>query len=86
LLKNDYKEFSVKAVSDLARRSGISLDTNRAREICNNLVINNVLAWNGGSYRIANDGLYFYALQAGYLDDALEEASELVNATVSLEQ
>lgn len=86
LLKNDYKEFSVKAVSDLARRSGISLDTNRAREICNNLVINNVLAWNGGSYRIANDGLYFYALQAGYLDDALEDASELVNATVSLEQ
>jgi hypothetical protein len=81
LLKNKYTEFSVRAVSDLARRSGISLTHNRAREICNNLVINNVLAWKGGSYRIANEGLYFYALEAGYLDNALEEATQLINAT-----
>ncbi|HMG73129.1 MAG TPA: hypothetical protein VK582_06465 [Pyrinomonadaceae bacterium] len=80
LLKNCAKEFSVSAVQELAHSIGISVTPDRALDVCNSLVINNVLTWRGGSYRIANDGLHFFASQGGYLDHALKESEKLVKA------
>ncbi|MCI0489898.1 MAG: hypothetical protein L0229_25175 [Blastocatellia bacterium] len=80
LLKEDYKEFSVTTVMAVADRAGLSLEHKRALEICNDLVINNVLAWNDGSFRIANEGLYFYAHKMGYLDGALKEAHRAIKS------
>lgn len=76
MLKNGHGELTVLDAQGIATQSGIALDHNRALEICNDLVINNVLAWDGGHFRIANEGLYLYAKRMGFLDAALRDAQE----------
>jgi hypothetical protein len=78
LLKDYKREFSIPFVQDAAAQVGIRLSHKRTTEICNALVINNVLAWQGSTYRIANEGLYFYARDMGYLDNALEESRQMI--------
>jgi hypothetical protein len=75
LLKECKLEFSIPFVLEVAAQAGITLTHKRAIEICNSLVISNVLAWQGSAYRIANEGLYIYARDMGYLDNALEEST-----------
>jgi hypothetical protein len=69
LLNENAREFQVAFIQDLANRAGISIDPSRALEIGNDLVISNVLSWNNGSFRIANEGLLFYARRFGYLTE-----------------
>lgn len=77
LLKEYKGEYSIPFVQEVSGRLGIKLDHKRASEICNDLVINNVLAWHGSAYRIANEGLYLYARDMGYLSNALEESRHM---------
>jgi hypothetical protein len=68
-------QFTVPEVLDLAARAGLrDLHHLEAFQICNDLVINNVLAWDKGSFRVANEALRYYARQLGFLDRVLEEA------------
>jgi len=80
LLKEHSSEFSIPFVQTVAARAGLTISHTRANEVCNDLVINNVLAWSEGSYRISNEGLYYYAREMGFLDSALEESLGLVRA------
>lgn len=79
LLRSTDQHFSILSVQKIAKGAGLKLDYVRVREICNDLLINNVLAWQNGVFRIANEGLYFYANEMGFLDAALKEAIAQVN-------
>ncbi|MCA1634365.1 MAG: hypothetical protein LC802_11900 [Acidobacteria bacterium] len=78
LLKEYRREYSIPAVQEIYERvAGTRLSHTRTSEICNDLVINNVLAWQGPSaFRIANEGLYRYAHDMGYLTNALEDSKK----------
>jgi Novel STAND NTPase 1 len=72
LLAHGNRLFSVPDVQGLLKERGLKLEYPRAYEICNDLVINNVLVWQHGMFRIANEGLYFYAKEMGFLDGELK--------------
>jgi len=74
LLSENHQSFTVPAVQAIARREGLSIDLARTNEICIDLLINNVVVWDNGSYTIASAGLPFYARKKDYLKTALEEA------------
>jgi hypothetical protein len=68
-------QLTVAAVQELAVREGLrDLHHAEAFHICNDLVINNILAWEKGSFRVANEALRYYAGQLRFLDRVLEEA------------
>jgi hypothetical protein len=80
LIGSDHQNFTIQSVQEVANKENLKLDVNMVHEICNNLVIHNVLSWNNGSYTIANEGLPFYARQIGYLDGAQADARKAVKA------
>jgi len=72
-------QLTVSGVQELAVRAGLrDLRHVEVFQICNDLVINNILAWEKGSFRVANEALRYYAGQLGFLDRALEEAQREV--------
>lgn len=76
LLSESQESFSVPEVQAIALREGVQVNAARANDICLDLLVNNVLAWDNGSYRIANGGLPFYARKKDYLKNSLEEARQ----------
>jgi hypothetical protein len=81
LLKKKCKNMSVATVQALASAEHHNLQHKEALDLCNDLVINNVLAWDDGSFELSNEGLYYYALKLGYLDSALEDARNALKAS-----
>lgn len=81
LLQSGIKQFSIPGVRSLAEKQGIILDQACTIDICNELVINNVLSWNNGSFCIANEAMEHYAREMGLLDDALHRSSAGVKGT-----
>lgn len=82
LLSEDKSDFSVAQVQAVARREGLNLDLARTNDICLELLINNLLIWDNGSYRVATGGLPFFARKKDFLKNSLEEARR-VSITVS---
>ncbi len=78
LIAGSERSFTIQSVQEVARREGLKLDFNITLEICNDLVINHVLAWDSGAYTLASEGLPFFAQQIGYLDGAMAEARDAV--------
>lgn len=79
LLKSGQHEFTVQAVQKFLESESIGHDLNRMTEICNDLVISNVLTWSAGRYRIANEALFDYARNNGLLEDfELQQTRELI--------
>lgn len=74
LLKERRQEITPAFVRRLAARWGVFLNEMEALSVCNELVINNVLAWNKGSFQIANEALAEFARRLGILDSSLEKA------------
>jgi hypothetical protein len=74
LLEQGCASFSSTQIQILASREGLNLNDLRANEICLDLLVNNVLIWDNGSYRIASGGLPFYARKKDYLKTSLEKA------------
>lgn len=72
LLKHKVHQVEFSIVQGLARRYGVILGFEQIHEICNDLIINNILIWDEG-YRIANEALIFFAHEMGFLDSALGE-------------
>lgn len=80
LLADGPRASTISSVKDRMQEVGVALSHQHVADICNELIINNVLSWSGGEYLVANDGLYFYARKMGFLDGALEETLLEVNA------
>lgn len=59
----------------VAKVEGIGLQ--RARDLLNELVISNILAWDGNSFRLASHALRVYADHLGFLDAEYEEALQI---------
>lgn len=74
MLRDAAKSLSVPDVQRLAASDGVSLDVSHLGEICDDLVINNILAWRNGVYRVACEGMRYYATRHGWLESALREA------------
>jgi hypothetical protein len=74
LLSESQQSFTVLEVQAIALREGLKVDSIRINEICLDLLVNNILAWDNGSYRIANGGLQFYIRKNDFLKNSLEEA------------
>jgi len=74
LVAGSARRFTTEGVQKVAREENLALSFEAAHSLCNNLVINNVLAWDSGSYTLANEGLPFFAQLIGYLDGALADA------------
>lgn len=74
LLEFHDRDLSVPFVQGIAEGEGLRLDHARTLDICNELVINNVLVWSDNSYRIASEALYSYARDLGFLASGLREA------------
>ena len=81
LIESEARSFDIPQIQQVARREGISLDLAEINAVCNDLVIDNVLAWQGGSYTLANEGLPFFARQLGYLSAALAETRTELRAS-----
>ena len=86
ILKNGSPLISVAAAQRAAAEAGVVLSHAETFEICNELVISNVLTWKGGSFRISNDALSFYAKELGFLDQAYSEAVREATGTVAAER
>ena len=74
LLKDTRREFTPTQVCRLAAQHGLPLKDAEMLEICNELVIVNVLAWDRGVFRVANEALTEFARQLGVLDRMYDEA------------
>jgi len=74
LIAGGARHFTTEDVHKVALKEHLKLSFDAAHSLCNNLVINNVLAWDSGSYTLANEGLPFFAQQTGYLNGALADA------------
>lgn len=61
LIQDERRYFTVPMVQDLADRHGLMMSYHDALDLCNLLVIHNVLAWGEEAYQIANHSLGYYA-------------------------
>jgi hypothetical protein len=78
LLEANQPKVTVRLVQDLAKQEGLSVDLVTANDICIDLTINTVLAWESGGYKLANGGLLYYARETGYLRDALSDVRQQI--------
>ena len=69
ILASGRKQFTVPAVKMLAENRNISLDFDETINTLNDLIINNILAWNKGSFVVANEALSHFAREMGLLED-----------------
>lgn len=70
LLMDDGDEWSAVEVASMIE----NLSVHEAADRCNELVISNVLTWAGGSFKLANRALRYYARRAGFVDGLYKEA------------
>ncbi|MCI0659592.1 MAG: hypothetical protein L0220_00810, partial [Acidobacteria bacterium] len=80
LLKDGRQVFSVPLVREIAAKYELHLSYARIGEICNDLVINNILAWDEGAFRLANESLPYYARQMKLLDGQLKDAYDRIRS------
>jgi hypothetical protein len=80
LLKHNRYSLQPAAIMGILRNEGFAFSLDRIIEICDDLVINNILTWDNGVFNIANDLLPQYARAMGYLDEGLSEAKNRVMA------
>jgi len=85
LLKECPAEITTTKLRSLVRRWGLVLDEAGALRFCNELVIHNVLIWNRGGFRIANEALVDYAKSFGLLNGAIETARRALQFQLSLD-
>lgn len=65
LLEQHPANFTLPDLQRTAAEIGILIDSKRALEICDELVISHVVAWNGSNFALANSALPYYARNMG---------------------
>jgi hypothetical protein len=78
MLKTTRGSFTPADVQMAARTHGIDWSHEESLDACNDLVVNNILVWDAGRYRVASASLPHYAEQLGYLAMGLAEAQAAV--------
>ncbi|MDX2042770.1 MAG: hypothetical protein SF097_16240 [Acidobacteriota bacterium] len=74
LLTDGRRHFTLPGVQEIGRQRGINLNNAQTLEICNDLVISNVLMWHEDAYYIANQSLVHYARKMRFLDNQPKNA------------
>ncbi len=74
LLTDGRRHFTLPGVQEIGRQRGINLSNAQTLEICNDLVISNVLMWHEDAYYIANQSLVHYARKMRFLDNQPKNA------------
>ncbi len=74
LLTDGRRHFTIPGVQEIGRQRGINLSNAQALEICNDLVISNVLMWHEDAYCVANQSLVHYARKMRLLDNQPKNA------------
>lgn len=74
LLTDGRRHFTIPGVQEIGRQRGINLSNAQTLEICNDLVISNVLMWHEDAYYIANQSLVHYARKMRFLDNQHKNA------------
>ncbi len=77
LLQDGRQEFSIGMIQEITRTEFVDFGHRELTKLCNELVINNVIAWNGWKYRIANEALYDYVKNLGLLEQLCKEESHV---------
>jgi hypothetical protein len=80
LLRNPPELITHSVIHQMAAAESLRLDVQRCKEICNDLFINNVLAWSRGAFRIANEALVHFVAQSGDLEQAIAEARACIQS------
>lgn len=70
LLQNGSGEFSLQSVQKIAEKESLHYNLGQVIELCNDLVISNLLTWHSGRYRIANEALIDYVRHQGLLEES----------------
>jgi len=69
MLRNDVKKTTIPALQQIAEELGLDPSLEHIRDLCDDLVIGNILAWHDGDFHMANALLLHFAEQMGYLTD-----------------
>lgn len=80
LLQLSPPEVTVPLVLELLKEEGFSIEPRKAVEVCNDLVVCNILIWKRDSYRIANQDMGAYAEKIGLLDPELRRLRAVLGA------
>jgi hypothetical protein len=62
------RTLSISELQELASAEGLDRNVDKTKQLCDELVINNVLMWSEGRYKLATGALSYYARDWGYLD------------------
>jgi hypothetical protein len=80
LLKERPADITPTLVCSMLRSRDVTIDEMHALKLCNELVIHNVLIWNRGGFRLANEALVEYAQHFEILNGGLETARRAMRA------
>jgi len=75
LLKVPKQTLSIQQVQSIVRDHGLILSFEETRRICNDLILENVLAWNRGFVEIANGTMIHHARTSGLIPGLLKARS-----------
>jgi len=67
LLRQPRPRFVLPDLLQAAKSVSLPQDPERVRQVCDELVIHNILSWDGNAYRLASQALKHFAEQAGLL-------------------
>jgi len=75
LMENDCQNITIPEVQIMGTQQGIQLSFDRTVDICNDLVINNILTWKEGTYSISNQTILEYAERFGFFNNIVQKTS-----------
>jgi len=75
ILRHGSDSMSIEGIGELASRAGIALDPIGVFRACSELTVHNVLVWERGAYRVANQAMIDYARFLGWIPAEARETS-----------
>jgi len=83
LLREHPRIWMVPEIQSLAAQESLSMTLDETNEVCDELVMHNVLMWEGGGFRVANQALRWFLDQRGLLDALLVESEAWISENAS---
>ncbi|MEK7995403.1 MAG: hypothetical protein AAB403_16505, partial [Planctomycetota bacterium] len=84
LLGTAGRQLNLPQIQGVVHDHGLALPLDELWQIVNELVVQNVLAWNEGRFHVANESLAYYSHTQGFFSAALREArADLQRATAA---
>jgi hypothetical protein len=82
LLRQNPRAWTIPEVQALIGHASLRMTLDETKEVCDELVIRNVLLWERGTYRVANDALRHFLAEGQLLDSLLAECKSFLRSTV----